>query len=87
MAYEININNIIIILDEKIKNSRKLSFCLYNIKFLNPEKNKFEQFIIFASKFYLQFLGKTNHIFVESTFKVVRKKFLSDIKYIISQRK
>ena len=73
--YLSNINNITITFDEKIKNSRELPFCLNNTKFYNPKKNRIEQFIIFSSKFHLQFLGETTHLFVDATFKIAPKNF------------
>ena len=73
--YLSQINNIRITYDEKIPNSKNLFFCHINFKFINPEKNRFEQYIIFTSILNLKFLTKATNIFIDATFKVAPKSF------------
>ena len=73
--YQSKINNIIIIFDDKIPNSKNLLFCLNNTKLFNPIKNRIEQNIIFSSKFQLKFLIDVTHIFIDANFKIAPKNF------------
>lgn len=66
-----NINNITIIYDEKLTNSKHILSCpIYN-KFANPRKrNKFESIIIITSIFLLKYLTTTTHLFIDATIKI-----------------
>ena len=78
-----SINNIAITYYDKIPESKDLPFCYVNTKFINPIKNRLEQYIIFTSKYNLKFLSKASHIFIDATFKVAPKNFYQLINTLV----